>query len=270
MQTDQPLPPGLRVAAVQLVSGSELAHNLSRATYWVQQAALAGARLVALPEYFCLMGRHDTDKLALDGAALTAFLAALAKRCGVWLVGGTVPLAAEPGRVFNSTLVFSPDGAQQARYDKMHLFAYDDGVESYDESRVIAAGRQPVKFDAEGVVVGLGVCYDLRFPEIFRAMAPFDLLVLPAAFTQATGQAHWEILLRARAIENQCYVLASAQGGLHDSGRRTFGHSMLVDPWGTVLDVLPEGEGLVVGDCDPTTLLRVRQQLPALRHRVLC
>ena len=201
---------------------------------------------------------------------IQAALATAARELGLWIIGGTLPIkTATAERVRNATLVFSPAGEQVARYDKIHLFAFDNGRESYDEGRVLEAGSQPTSFEANGVRVGLSVCYDLRFPELYRAYAGCELLAVPAAFTYTTGQAHWELLLRARAVENQCYVIAPAQGGTHTNGRRTWGHSMVVDPWGQVLGVLPEGEGVVVAEVDPARLAQVRQQLPALGHRRL-
>jgi deaminated glutathione amidase len=177
--------------------------------------------------------------------------------------------AASAERVRNANCVYAPDGTLAARYDKLHLFRYDNGRESYDEARVLEAGSQPVAVQCGALRVGLSVCYDLRFPELYRALCapPCDVLSVPAAFTHTTGRAHWELLLRARAVENQCYVLAAAQGGLHENGRRTWGHSMVVDPWGEVLGVLPEGEGVVMAEVNPARLASVRQQLPALGHR---
>ncbi|WP_457320903.1 carbon-nitrogen hydrolase family protein [Roseateles sp. P5_E11] len=264
----------MKIAAVQMVSGPDVAANLGAARRLLEDAARRGAQLAALPEYFCLMGMHDSDKLALaetEGEGpIQAMLASAARDLGLWLIGGTLPIrSTTPERVRNTTLVFSPDGEQVARYDKIHLFAFDNGRESYDEGRVLEPGNQPTSFDAGGVKVGLSVCYDLRFPELYRAYAGCDLLAVPAAFTYTTGQAHWELLLRARAVENQCYVVAPAQGGQHANGRRTWGHSMVIDPWGQVLSVLAEGEGVVVADVDPARLTQVRQQLPALAHRKL-
>jgi nitrilase len=191
----------------------------------------------------------------------------------VWLIGGTLPIrAAAPDRVRNACCVYGPDGMRAARYDKIHLFRFDNGRESYDEARVLEAGDSPVALQAGPLRVGLSICYDLRFPELYRALctpAPCDVLSVPAAFTYTTGRAHWELLLRARAVENQCYVLGAAQGGTHESGRRTWGHSMIVDPWGDVLAVKPEGEGVVVAEVDPDRLAAVRRQLPALAHRRL-
>ncbi|MEI8303690.1 MAG: carbon-nitrogen hydrolase family protein [Burkholderiales bacterium] len=266
--------PTLAVAGVQMVSATDPAANRAAAAGLIARAAQGGARLVVLPEYFCLLGRRDTDKVELREAAgagpLQDFLAEQAARHGIWLIGGTVPLATtRPTRVRNTCLVHGPDGRQIARYDKIHLFGFQRGAERFDESATIEAGRTPVVIDIEGWRVGLSVCYDLRFPELYRVLAPCDLIVVPSAFTYTTGQAHWEVLLRARAIENQCYVLAPAQGGLHENGRRTWGHSLLADPWGEVLQVLPEGEGVVAGVLQRQRILEVRQSLPALAHRIL-
>ncbi len=264
----------VKVAAVQMVSAPEVETNLAAAAELVAQAAAEGAEVVLLPEYFCLMGRRDTDKVGIreaDGdGPIQHFLADAACRHGIWLIGGTLPLACpDPGQVYNTTLVFDPQGVRRARYDKIHLFGFRRGDEAYDESATILAGREPVAFEAPCGRVGLSVCYDLRFPELYRALGTLDLIVVPAAFTYTTGQAHWEVLLRARAIENQCYVLASAQGGKHPNGRRTWGHSMLIDPWGEITAVQAEGPGVVCGTIDPARLQEVRSALPALRHRVL-
>ncbi|MBT9594461.1 MAG: carbon-nitrogen hydrolase family protein [Vitreoscilla sp.] len=264
----------MKIAAVQMVSTPDVARNLAAAARLVAEAADAGARLVALPEYFCLMGQRDDDKLAIAEAdadgPIQAFLAEAARRHAIWLVGGTLPIrAATPDRVRNACCVYGPGGERVARYDKIHLFAFDNGRERYDEGRVLEAGSEPVAFDAAGLRVGLSICYDLRFPELYRALMqpPCDVLVVPAAFTHTTGLAHWELLLRARAVENQCHVLASAQGGLHENGRRTFGHSMVIDPWGEVLAVQPEGEGVAAADAALERRDAVRGQLPALAHR---
>ncbi len=267
----------LRVAAVQMVSGTDVQRNLSRAATLIAQAAAAGARLVGLPEHFVLLGRSDRDKLSIreadDGGPIQRFLAEQAAAHGVWLVGGTVPMfCPNPGKVLNSSLVFAPDGSRVARYDKIHLFGFDDGAERFDEAATILAGRTPCVFDVDANErwrVGLTVCYDLRFPELFRALVPADLILVPSAFTHTTGAAHWEVLLRARAIENQCYVLAPAQGGRHENGRRTWGRSMLVDPWGEIVALHEVDEGIAVGDVDRARVHSVRATIPALRHRVL-
>jgi len=266
--------PTLAVAAVQMVSATTPAANQAAAAAGIARAVAGGARVVALPEYFCLLGRRDTDKVGLREAEgegpLQAFLAEQARTHGIWLIGGTLPLvASRPSRVRNTCLVFDPDGQRVARYDKIHLFGFQRGAERFDESATIEAGRTPVVVDIEGWRIGLSVCYDLRFPELYRALAPCDLILVPSAFTHTTGQAHWEVLLRARAIENQCYVLAPAQGGLHENGRRTWGHSMLIDPWGDIVGVLPEGEGVVLGTLNRQRIVEVRASLPALAHRIM-
>ncbi|PIZ22202.1 MAG: acyltransferase [Comamonadaceae bacterium CG_4_9_14_0_8_um_filter_57_21] len=272
----------MKVAVIQMVSGADVAANLQQASALLQSAAQAGAELLVLPEYFCLMGQQDADKLAIgepEGQGpLQQFLAQTAQRLGVWLVGGTIPLqsATDVARVCNTSLVFSPQGLRMARYDKIHLFRFDNGLERYDESVVLAPGSVPVSFDLpskDGHTwrVGLSVCYDLRFPELYRAYATAGahLLLVPSAFTYTTGQDHWEVLLRARAIENLAFVAAAAQGGLHDNQRRTWGHAMLVDPWGKVLAQREDGAGVVLAELDFATLEACRSRLPALQHRVV-
>jgi predicted amidohydrolase len=261
-------------AAVQMVSGTDVAANLDRAAALVAEAAAGGAAFVVLPEYFCLMGRQDGDKVAISEEAgngpLQTALAAMARDNKVWLAAGTIPLRSpEAGKVFNTTLVFDPDGVAQARYDKIHLFGYTGNGERYCESDSIVAGQLPVKVDIGLAEVACGICYDLRFPELFRQLAPFDVMILPAAFTATTGEAHWEVLMRARAIENQCFVIASGQGGTHENGRRTHGQSMIIDPWGRILAQQASGEGVVLAELDPALLQSVRSGLPALAHRVL-
>lgn len=263
-----------RIAAVQMVSGPDIAQNLREADALVAEAAAGGARLVALPEYFPLISGNETDKVRArekDGAGpLQDFLRETAVRHKVWLVGGSIPLEASlPEKVRNSCLAFDDAGRRVARYDKIHLFGFTRGTERYNESQTIEAGSEVVAFDSPVGRVGLSICYDLRFPELYRAMGPVDLLVVPAAFTHTTGQAHWELLLRARAVENLCYVLASAQGGTHPSGRRTWGDSMVVDPWGEVLGRLAEGPGVVAAEMDAARIAELRASLPALQHRVL-
>jgi predicted amidohydrolase len=271
----------MKVAALQMVSGLRLDDNLHTALALLTQAAQEGAELAVLPEYFCAMGAKDTDKLAWretqGQGPIQDFLAEAARNLKLWIVGGTLPLkASTPERVRNTSLVFNPAGECVARYDKVHLFQFDNGREQYCESRVIEAGHQPVHFDlqardGQSWRVGLSVCYDLRFPELYRAhaRAGCDLLLVPSAFTHTTGQAHWEVLLRARAIENLAYVLAPAQGGVHENGRHTWGHSVLVDPWGSIAAQQAQGAGVVSGVLDKAHVLSVRQQLPALAHRVL-
>lgn len=263
-----------RVAAVQTVSGPDVEANLKDVGALIAQAAGEGAGLVALPEYFALISPDEQAKVRIserDGEGrLQDFLRDAAVRNRVWLIGGTVPLTSgDPGKVRNATLVYDDGGRRVARYDKIHLFGFSKGEERYEESQTIEPGSEVVCFDAPFGRVGLSVCYDLRFPELFRAMGRVDLIVLPAAFTYTTGEAHWEVLLRARAIENQCYVLAPAQGGRHPSGRRTFGDTMLIDPWGGIVARRREGPGIVSGDIDLQHIARIRQSLPALAHRTL-
>ncbi|MYN14759.1 carbon-nitrogen hydrolase family protein [Pusillimonas sp. TS35] len=274
MSVNNPVP-DFRVAAIQMVSSSSVKDNLAQAAELIAAAVADGARILALPEYFCFMGHRDADKLAIretSGSGLIqAFLADQARRHSIWLVGGTLPLESpDADRIYNSCLVYDPAGAQVARYDKIHLFGFRKGNEAYDESISIRPGdNAPTIFDSPCGKVGLSICYDLRFPELFRAQGEVSLIVLPSAFTYTTGSAHWEILLRARAIENQCYVLAPAQGGRHENGRRTWGHSMLVDPWGDIVEQIAEGPGYAAGNIAPGRLEAVRTALPALRHRTL-
>ncbi|MHA6832691.1 carbon-nitrogen hydrolase family protein [Ralstonia pseudosolanacearum] len=274
---DAPFAAPFRVAAIQTVTGIDVDASLARADALLAEAAAQGAQLALLPEYFCMMGRKDSDKVAIREAdqdgPIQAFLADAARRHRLWLVGGTLPLWCEDAeRVRNTSLAFDPAGQRVARYDKIHLFNFVRGEERYDEARTIEPGATPVAFEAPCGRVGMSVCYDLRFPELYRALSAqgnLNLILMPAAFTYVTGAAHWELLLRARAVENQCYVLAAAQGGRHENGRRTWGHSMLVDPWGEIIASVPEGEGVAIGDMDPARLAQVRRDLPALKHRVM-
>jgi len=264
----------VRVAAIQMVSAPEVAPNLEAAGRLIAEAAARGAQLVALPEYFCILGRHEADKVKVcepEGAGpIQDFLAAAAREFRVWLVGGTVPLkCGDENKVRNSCLVFDAEGRRVARYDKIHLFGLELGENSFNEARSIEPGTRPVVLDTPLGRAGLSVCYDVRFPELYRAAGAVDMWFVPSAFTAVTGEAHWDILLRARAIENQCYVIAPAQGGLHPNGRRTWGHSMIVDPWGEVLACRAEGEGVVLAELDAARLAEVRQSLPALKHRSL-
>ncbi len=264
----------LRAGAVQMVSGIRPEENIRTMQRLVKKAAAAGAAWVLLPEYWPLMGANDTDKLAvaesLGSGAFQTALSETAKQNGVVLFGGTVPLQSpDKSKVLNTMQVYGRNGECIGAYNKMHLFGYSGLGERYAEADTILAGASVPHFSADGINVAAGVCYDLRFPEFFRAQLPFDVMMLPAAFTYTTGKAHWELLLRTRAVENQCYVVASAQGGTHESGRRTFGHSMIIDPWGDILDVLPEGEGIVMAELDAARLQSVRTRLPALAHRCL-
>jgi deaminated glutathione amidase len=266
----------MKIAALQMVSEPSLERNLKMAQTLIAQAAEQGAELIALPEYFCFMGQRDTDKLALQetlgSGPIQDFLTTAARSHQVWIVGGTLPLAStQAQRARNSCLAYNPQGELVAHYDKMHLFAFTNGAEHYDEASVLEAGDQPVCFslasrDGETWRVGLSVCYDLRFGALYHALQA-DLILVPSAFTHTTGQAHWEVLLRARAIENLAYVMAPAQGGVHPNGRHTWGHSMVVDSWGRVMQVQPEGSGIAIADISLSQLRQHRQQLPALTHR---
>jgi predicted amidohydrolase len=271
----------MKIAAIQMVSTGDLADNLQQAGALLAQAAQQGAELAVLPEYFCLIGQHDGDKLRIQepfGAGpIQQFLADSARTLGIWIVGGTLPLTAPAAdRVFNSTLVLDAQGQCVARYDKIHLFRFDNGTERYDESRVLQRGDTPAQFalpsrDGHTWQVGLSVCYDLRFPELYRTYAKsgVELILVPSAFTHTTGQAHWEVLLRARAIENLAFVAAAAQGGVHPNGRQTWGQSIAIDPWGQVLAEQAQGAGVVLAELDANILSQRRTQLPALDHRIL-
>ena len=266
----------MKVAAIQMTSGPEVAANLEQARELLEQAASRGARLAALPENFSFMGLKDADKRAVaepDGAGpVQEFLAATARRLHLWIVGGTVPLVAGPdGRVAAASLVYDDDGERVARYDKIHLFDVDipGRAESYRESAHVAPGSQAALLDTPVGRLGLSVCYDVRFPELYRHLSAggAQLFAVPSAFTSPTGRAHWETLLRARAIENLCYVLAPAQSGFHPSGRETYGDSMIVDYWGRIQQRVPRGRGCAVGDIDLAAQASVRESFPALGHR---
>jgi len=264
----------MKIAAIQMISGPEVGANLAEAGRLIAQAADRGARLVALPEYFPLIGASDAERLnarEADGAGpIQAFLSEAARRYGIWLVGGSLPLVADdPAKLRNTCLAYDDQGRRVARYDKIHLFGFTKGSESYNESLTIEPGDKVVAFDSPCGRIGLAICYDLRFPELFRALGVVDVLVVPSAFTETTGRAHWELLLRSRAVENQCYLLAAAQGGRHPNQRVTHGNSMIVDPWGEILDRMDKGAGVVVAEVDPARIAEVRTTLPALKHRVL-
>jgi len=263
-----------KVAAIQMASGPNVAGNLSEARRLIAKAAEQGARLVVLPEFFAIMGMNDQDKIKvreqLGQGPIQSFLSETARQYKVWLVGGSIPLSASaPDKVLNSCLVFDEQGTQVARYDKIHLFNLELGNERYDEAKTIEPGKQVVVVDSPFGRIGLAVCYDLRFPELFRAMKDVDIIVLPSAFTETTGKMHWEVLVRARAVENLAYVIAAAQGGYHVNGRETHGNSMVVNPWGGVLDRLPRGSGVVIAEVNPSYQASLRASLPALGHRVL-
>ena len=263
-----------KVAAVQMASGPNVTGNLNEARRLIELVAGQGARLVVLPEYFPIMGLNEMDKVAVreqpGSGVIQDFLSETARKHKIWLVGGSIPLAASSAdKVLNSCLVYNELGEQVARYDKIHLFNLDLGNEHYHEARTIEPGTQIVVVDSPFGRIGLAVCYDLRFPELFRAMRNVDIIVLPSAFTETTGKVHWEVLVRARAIENLAYVIAAAQGGYHVSGRETHGNSMIVDPWGRVLDRLPRGSGVVIAEVNPSYQASLRASLPALTHRII-
>jgi nitrilase len=264
----------VRVAAIQMASGPNVPANLAEAEQLIELAVDAGARLIALPEFFCIMGLKDSDVVKVreaEGAGpIQSFLSRMAKKHKIWLIGGSVPLeAAAANRVRNSCLVYDERGKQVARYDKIHLFGLDLGNERYQEAKLIEPGDRVVVINSPFGRIGLSICYDLRFPEFFRAMPGVDIIVVPSAFTATTGRAHFETLIRARAIENLAYVIAPAQGGYHLSGRETNGDSMIVDPWGVVLDRLPRGSGVVVANINPSYQASLRKSLPALEHRFI-
>lgn len=263
-------------AAIQMASSPNVSANLLEAEKLIAEAAKAGAKLVALPENFALMGEHEYDKIkigeVIGSGPIQDFLAHAAKKYGVWVVGGTMPILGENrNKVRAACLLYDDKGKRVARYDKMHLFDVNvPGThEVYRESDSIEQGHEPVVINTPFGRLGLAVCYDLRFPEFFRKMSQqgVDVVVIPSAFTAETGAAHWELLLRARAVENLCYVIAPNQGGFHINGRKTFGHSMIVDPWGVVLDCYKTGSGFVTADLDSERLEKVRGAFPVLTHR---
>ena len=263
-----------RMAAIQMVSGPRVADNLQVAGRLIEDAVAQGAELLALPEYFPIIGATDADRVRaredFGSGPIQEWLAATAQRHGIWIFAGSLPLTAtSPDKMRNSTLVFSPEGVCVERYDKVHLFGFRKGEESYDEAAFIEPGNDLVAVDTPFGRVALSICYDLRFPELYRALGTVDLILVPAAFTDTTGRAHWEILLRARAIENQCYLLAVGQGGRHENGRLTHGNSMIVDPWGEILDRKMKGPGVVIADLDHARIAEIRESLPALAHRIL-
>jgi len=263
-----------RVAAIQMASGPNVQGNLNEAARLIDIAASTGARIVALPEYFAIMGMKDTDKVAVreqpgDGP-IQQWMSEIASKHRIWLIGGSIPMVSSvPDKVRNTCLVYDKEGRQVARYDKIHLFNLALGTENFSEERTIEAGDKVVVVDSPYGRIGLSICYDLRFPELYRAMGEVDIIVIPSAFTATTGKSHWEPLVRARAIENLAYVIAPAQGGFHVNGRETHGESMIVDPWGVVLDHLPRGSGVVVAGVNPHYQQTIRKSLPALTHRTL-
>ena len=255
-----------RIAAIQMVSGPDVAPNLVAAERLLSAAAAAGASLAALPENFYMIGRHEGDKLAVrepEGSGpIQQFLSDAARKHCIWVIGGTAPISgSDQTRVRGACLVYDDTGRRIARYDKMHLFRFDGGSERYEESRTLEPGERAVAIASPFGRLALSVCYDVRFPELYRGLGQFDVMFVPSAFTVPTGMAHWETLLRARAIENKAYVVAPAQGGSHAGGRRTWGHTMIVDPWGEILGVQEEGEGLVVAEIDLERIKDIRRRL---------
>lgn len=267
-----------RVAAIQMTSHSEVHKNLEIAEKLIIDAVDKGAQLIVLPEMFAVMGMDQLDKVkireTIGRGPIQHFLSQQASKYGVWLVGGTIPIAVEEAteKVNATCLLYDDKGERVARYDKIHLFDVTVSAtrESYHESKTTMPGNQIVVVPTPFGKLGLAVCYDIRFPELFRTMhdKEVELIVLPAAFTHTTGSAHWDVLVRARAIENQVYMITAAQTGLHENGRKTYGHSMIVDPWGVVKATLPEKEGIVVGDIDLDYLHHMRGEFPVLTHRV--
>ncbi len=265
-----------RVAAIQMASGPNVRANLTEAARLISRAVDAGAELVVLPENFALMGMKEKDKVQIAEAegqgTIQDFIAETANKHRVWIVAGTIPLQAEDRvRVRAACLVYDDKGKVRGRYDKVHLFDVhlEENQETYDESATIEAGSRTTVIDTPFGRLGLAICYDLRFPELFRRMADegVEVIAIPSAFTAMTGKAHWEVLVRARAIENLSYVIAAAQGGYHVNGRETYGHSMIVDPWGQVLDHLSNGSGYVIAELDPVRLHNTRRNFPCLNHR---
>ena len=265
-------------AVVQMNSTDDVAHNLAEARRWVEEAVRAGAQLVCLPEYFCWIGRDESERVALaevfgDGPIQSA-LSELARDTGTWLIGGTVPIRPSSGpqvgtHAYNTALTFDPAGECRARYDKIHLFSFNQGAEQHAEGDTMVGGTTVTTAEGPFGTLRLSVCYDLRFPELYRVGPAADVIAVPAAFTHTTGLAHWELLLRARAVENEAYVLASGQCGTHPNGWRTFGHSMIVGPWGEVLARHDDEPGVAVATLKRSVLDEVRGRLPVLEHRRL-
>jgi len=268
----------MRVAAIQMASGPNVAANLSEAEKLIGLAADDGAKLVVLPENFAMMGMNERDKLGIaeqpGEGPIQRFLSRQAAARRVCIVGGTIPMVSKQAdHIRAACLLYDDRGVLLSRYDKIHLFdvSIEQSGEKYNESEIIEPGDDMVVSETVAGNLGLAVCYDLRFPELFRTLleSNMEVMAIPSAFTAITGSAHWDILVRARAIENQCYVIAAAQGGYHLNGRETYGHSMIVDPWGHVLDSLPRGSGVVSADIDLTYLNRIRKTFPAVKHRRL-
>ena len=267
-----------KVAAIQMASGPNVKANLEEAEKLIKAAVQQQAELIVLPENFAIMGMTETDKVSIaepmGSGPLQDYLSEQSRRHGIWLVGGTIPIKSkQAGKVSAASLLYNDKGELVARYDKIHLFdvTIEGSNESYNESETIASGDEVVVIDTPFGRLGMAVCYDLRFPELFRAMADvgMEICVLPSAFTSQTGKAHWESLLRARAIENLCFIIAADQGGYHVNGRETYGDSMIIDQWGTIINRLPNGTGVVVSDIDLMRLETTRKAFPVLDHKRL-
>lgn len=265
-----------KIAAIQMASGTNVSANLIEASKQITSAAQAGAKLIVLPENFAVMVFKDADQIKIaeeDGTGpIQDYLSEQAKKNKVWLISGTIPIkSALENKVYAACLVYNEKGERVSRYNKIHLFDVHLEItnETYNESETLEAGNEVVVVDTPFGKIGIAVCYDLRFPELFRQLVlrGAEIIVLPSAFTASTGKAHWEVLLRARAIENLCYLVASAQGGYHVNGRETYGDSMIIDPWGTIMDRLPHGSGYIVADIDINSLHKLRQNFPVLKHR---
>lgn len=270
-----------KIAAIQMASGSKVSANLIEVSRQISSAVNAGAKLIVLPENFAIMGMQDADQIKVaedEGTGpIQNFLSEQAKNNKIWIVAGTIPINLDSDnteyekKVYAACLVYNEKGERISRYDKVHLFDVHLELtnETYNESETIEAGNKAIVVETPFGKIGLAICFDLRFPELFRQLVLLgaEIIVVPAAFTASTGKAHWEILLRARAIENLCYVIASAQGGYHVNGRETYGDSMIVDPWGTVLDRLPQGSGYVAADIDVENINIIRKNFPVLKNR---
>lgn len=261
----------IKIAAIQMASGPSVAGNLAEATVYIKKAVRAGAKVIVLPENFAFVGETEQEKLRVaeefGSGTIQDYLSHIAADQRIWIFAGSIAIKADGDKVYSALLVYNPDGLCVARYDKIHLFGFTHGTESYQESRTILSGEQAVVLELPFGNVALGICYDIRFPELFRAMHPFNILILPAAFTAITGRAHWELLVRTRAVENLAFVVTAAQGGFHLSGRETYGDSMIVDPWGQVLARLPKGTGFIAAATDLQQQADIRHNLPALEHR---
>lgn len=264
------------IAAIQMASGPNVSANLLEVSGEITSACKAGAKLIVLPENFSIMGLEDREYIEVaevEGQGpIQDFLAGQARKNKVWIIAGTIPLQSDvENKVYAACLVYNSDGERVGRYNKIHLFDVYLATtgETYKESETFVAGNEAFVIETPFGKIGIAVCYDLRFPELFRKIVQLGatVIVVPAAFTAITGKAHWEVLLRSRAIENLCYVIASAQGGYHVNGRETYGHSMIIDPWGTILECLPQGFGYVVADIDISNVKKIRQNFPVLGHR---